>query len=174
MNHEKKLSVIAFALTTIILLQFVIAVPPHRIVTTSVTPPPVSATKEKILEINFTINQSNQVTLASLAIKNLPQAIVDTSTSDYYLEITDSNNKVLFHSNILVIFDPNTNLSQQYYAIPYPNGAKYLYFYYQNQQIAKYDVPQEFPWLYVAIGIVIAVVAIALYFVSKKYSIIQV
>lgn len=144
---------------------------PHPLPTTSL--PPLTTyygQSEKVLEINFTINSNNQINLNSISTKNLPQAIVTTSNNDYYLEITDANNKILFQSNILVIFN-SQNISQQYYAIPYPNGATYLYFYYQNQQIAKYNIPQEFPWFYVIIGISIVIVLIVIYYITRNYTI---
>jgi hypothetical protein len=145
-------------------------IPPHPILTTSISPPPNSGTPEKILEIAFSINSTNQITLQSSEIKNLSPTIINPTSSDFYLEITDSNNQQLFKSNILVVYN-SQNISPEYYAIPYPNGAKYLYFFYQGNQIARYDVPQEFPWLYVIIGIIAAIVLIILYYISKNYTI---
>lgn len=169
MNEKILISVIFVFFLTFV--QSVFSIPPHPIKTTSITPPSSSGNSQKVLEINFSITKTNQITLQNIAIKNLPEVAINTANSDYYFEITDSNNKILFQSNILVIFDPNTNLSQQYYAIPYPSGAKYLYFFYQGNQIAKYDVPQEFPWFYVIIGIIIVIILIAVYFISRKYTI---
>lgn len=168
---KKKILIAIFVLCLMIFAKENYAIPPHPIITTSISEPTGIVNPQKVLEINFSINQSNQITLDSIAIKNLPEAVINPSNSDYYLQITDANNKVLYRSNILAVFDSTTNLSQQYYAIPYPSGAKYLYFFYQGQQIARYDVPQEFPWFYVIIGIVVVIALIAIYFISKKYTI---
>lgn len=151
------------------------SIPPLPVHTTSISPPPNNlATPEKVLEINFTVNSTSGINLMSIGIKNLPQAVVSTNSNDYYLEITDSNNKVLFHSNILVILDPNTGLSPQYYAIPYPSGARFLNFYYKNAKIVQYDVPQELPTVYIILGIaavvVLAVIIFVVYYVRKNYT----
>jgi len=185
MNKKKILfAVILISLATIF-SQTVFSIPPHPIRTTSITTPPMSGNPEKIIEVNFSINKNNQVILHSISIKNLPQTIISPSESDYYLKITDSNGQVLFQSNILVVFDPNTNISPEYYAIPYPNGAKHLYFYfqnfpmkinYQNSQLDYIEVPQESfismllsnILFYVIIGIII--VLLVIYFISKKYT----
>lgn len=169
---RKIILLMTFVLFLLEIAHSVFSIPPLPIHTTSISPPPNNlGTPEKVLEINFTINSSHQITLNSISIKNLPQAIVSTFNSDYYLKITDSNGQVLFQSNILVVFNPNTNISPEYYAIPYPNGARYLHFYYQNQEIAKYDIAQEFPWLYVIIGIVVVAIVFVIYFISRKYTI---
>jgi hypothetical protein len=182
---------ILFALLLIFLTIFsqaVFSIPPHPIRTTSITTPSSAGNAEKVIEVNFSINKDNQVILNSLSIKNLPQAVISPTSSDYYLEITDSDNHSLFKSNILVVFDPNTNISPEYYAIPYPNGAKYLNFYYQNSpmkinyqnsQLDHIEIPQEsfisildsniVFYVIGAIGIII--VLIAIYFISKKYTI---
>jgi len=166
---------ILFGIISLFLLavfaQNVFSIPPRPISTTSISEPPISGKSEKVLEIIFTINQSNLITLNSLSIKNLPQTIINPTGSDYYLTITDGSSKILFKSNILAVFNLQSNLSDQYYAIPYPNDAKYLYFYYQNAEIARYEVPQEFPILYIAIAIIAVVIVVAIYFVHKKYTI---
>jgi hypothetical protein len=173
MRTNEKLLIGSFILFALLIFPQIIfaVIPPKRISTTSISEPSFPAKKEKIVEINFTINQSNQIILSSLSVKTLPQAVINPSKSDFSLAITDSSGHALFRSNILAVFDPNTNLSPEYYAIPYPNGARYVNFYYQNSQIARYDIPQEFPVLYVVFGIIIVVVLIVIYLISRKYTI---
>lgn len=154
----------------VILLPEAFSLPPHPILTTSISLPPTSVPPKKVLEVSFSINKNHQLTLENISIQNKPEVIINTDISDYSMKITDANNNVLFSAKILTVFD-SSGVSRQYYAIPYPNGAKYLYFYYQNQQIAKYDMPQEFPWFYVMIGIIAAAIILIIYFISKKYTI---
>lgn len=169
--YEKIFFIAIIIFSVAIFSQSSSSLPPHPLPTTSISTPSQSGNSEKVIEINFSINKTNQITLNSLSIKNLPQAVVSTSQSDFYLTITNSNNQILFNSNILAVFDPQTHISNQYFAIPYPNDARYLYFYYQNQQIARYNVPQEFPWLYLMIGIIAAIILAAVYLISRKYTI---
>jgi len=175
MNDKKIIFLASVIFSLIFFCNLASSLPPHPIFTTSISPPPESGTPEKVIEIKFYVNQSNQITLQSLSIQNLALAVVDTTSGDYRLEITDANSQVLFRSNILVIFDPQTNLSNQYYAIPYASGAKYLNFYYKNANIAQYEIPQEFPFFYVMIGAIVAVIVVALafviYYMRKNYTI---
>ena len=148
---------------------------PPKLIKSPAPLPTITGTFQKVLEINFTVNSSNEITLTGLDIKNLPEAVVGTGNSDFSLEITDASNNVLFHSNILVILDPSTGTSVQYFAIPYPSGARFLNFYYKGNKIAQYDVPQLFPMFYIIVGIVAAVILVAailiVYYIRKNHTV---
>lgn len=148
-----EISFTVFLVLILVSLSSVAALPPHKVYGHNITTPvPIAGTPEKILEINFTINSNNQITLNPISIKNLPPAIVETSNNDYYLEISDSSNNVLFHSNILVTFDPTTNISSQYFAIPYIDGSKFVYIYYKGTVLLKSEIPGENPLQSISFG----------------------
>ncbi len=139
----RKLIIIIIIIVIGLLSPFIYAssnAPPHPINITPISSPPQQETSEKVLVLNFSIKTNDHVIVNKIGYDYLNPAIINTSQKEYRLEIWDDKNNLQFFVNLIVIFNPKTNLSKQYFSIPDAENFKYIYIYHNNSKIFSYTL----------------------------------